>query len=586
MRFNFQTTSVLILFIAILLKFPLALVYCFYNLSYHFSFELCSDAIIAALAFFLILFRNDTKLPAILPTVAVLTFIVAALAQSFFFFRTDYLLNSLLPVVLIVFGWRYGAECRKLMPFALGVFWLLNFALSLRKLGNVTFHYGITGNWNWSASLLIISTAALCYLIYKSDLRRSVKNSAIIIIGIASLWQFSLYPSRGSLLALFGTLFCFGVIALFRRNRNAGIVVLSLFLLVTIAAVSLIIFKIDDLHDARVYLFPTALRIIGQHPWLGVSPWLYEDFSFLNCQPGYFLITFVAERSPHPHNQFLFIAASYGLLAFAAWFYLIFRPLPTIIKKTFTAESSLLLFSFMVLLISGMVDVTLESWPCKYLFLLIAGIFWHDFMPTKQFKPQRNTKTLSQSVAVMFLCTALYFAILGGWSSWLYRSGCKNVDIGNGPLAIRQLAQSAKILPSPFALYQAGLIALYDAKQPDAALSYFSRIPTLTGHNNFLNYNNSMARIYCLRNEPEKALPYFEKETQLYPYGVLNWFFYAQTLAKLGRTEQAAVAKTSFETALKAKNLTMEDLPYLMKNHLFDLRPDKLRAYLKNKDNQ
>ena len=181
----------------------------------------------------------------------------------------------------------------------------------------------------------------------------------------------------------------------------------------------------------------------------------------------------------------------------------------------------------------------------------------------------------------MFLCTALYFAILGGWSSWLYRSGCKNVDIGNGPLAIRQFAKSAQILPSPFALYRAGLIALYDAKQPDAALSYFSRIPTLTGHNNFLNYNNTMARIYCLRNEPEKALPYFEKESLLYPYGVLNWFFYAQTLDKLGRAEQAKSAKASFEASLKEKGLTMKDLPHLMKNHILDLKPHLLPKYLK-----
>ncbi|MDD2479176.1 MAG: O-antigen ligase family protein [Victivallaceae bacterium] len=581
MRFNFQKTSVLILFIAIFLKFPLALVYCFYNLPHHSAFEFSSDAIIATLAFFFILFKNNTKLPATLPTLAVLTFIAAVIVQSLFFFRADYLLSSLLPILLIVFGWRYGAECRKLMPFALGVFWLFNFVLSLRKLNDGDIQHGLTGNWNWSASLLIIATAALCYLIYKSDLRRSVKNSVIVIIVIASLWQFSLYPSRGALLALFGTLFCFGVIALLRRNRNAGIVVLSLFALVAIAAVTIIVLKFDKIHDARVYLFPSALRIIAKHPWLGVSPWLYEDFAFLNSRPGYFLQIFVAERSPHPHNQFLFVAASYGLPAFIAWFYLVFRPLPTVIKKTFTAESSLLLFSFMVLLISGMVDVTLESWPCKYLFLLIAGIFWHDFMPSKRLKPQRNAKIFAQAVAVMFLCTALYFIVLTAWSSWLYRSGCKNVDIANGPVAIRQFAQSAQIMPTPFALYRAGLIALYDAKQPDAALSYFSQIPALTGRKNFLNYNNVMARIYCLSNEPEKALPYFEKETQLYPYGVLNWFFYAQTLEKLGRAEQAAVAKTSVETALKEKGLTMKDLPHLMKNHILDLKPHLLPKYLK-----
>ena len=505
-----------------------------------------------------------------MPALTIMVFFIVATIHSVYFFSTDYLLGSLVPVLLIAFGWRYAADCRKMIPLFLSIYWGLNLILSLRKLWSGDIQHGITGNWNWSAILVLVSGAAFLHIIYEFCGKHYAGKLLMITVGILSAWQLTLYPSRGAILAVAAATLFFLLIYLYRLNNR---IALGSAIVLLLAFLGTIRFYDLTAHDARTYLFPAAIKIMVSQPWFGVAPWRYEDFAFLNCASGYFLERFVAERSPHPHNQFLFIAASYGIPALAAWLYLIFRPIPAAMKKLFTAQSSFLFFIFLVLLFGGMVDVTLDTWPCKYFFPIIVGIYWHDFAPLESWQAHRGTVKFCQSLGIMFLMTSLYFATLSTLSSWHYREGCKSADSGNSPEALRQFGTSAKILPTPFALYRAGMIALYDAKQPEAALSWFSQIPKLTGMQNFLNYNNNMARIYCLKNEPEKALPYFKKEAELYPYGILNWYFYAQTLEYLGRHKEAAAARKSFETAMKAKKMLPKYLPLIMKNQLYDLKP-------------
>lgn len=577
---------VLLIFAAVLLKFPLAPIYCFMPLVYHSSLEIMPDGAIAALALFLVLFPPgfDFRVARrMLIAGGVLAAVVILQAFKLSFFRVDYSLGALLAPALILFGWRYGRELKEMIFPALAVCWGLNLALTVRMWFSQAPCYGLTGNWNWSAVLLTASGIAVIYLIFHHIRERLPRIILGILAAVLSVWQFLMFfsTSRGGFLAVVAALGAFGVLHLCRRRPRltgwilgAGMVVAALGFVVFLFPASGMLSE-----DTRFFLIPGGLKIAKENLFLGVSPELYESYALEAFNPGYFLSRYVSERNPHPHNQLVFIAACYGLPGLVAWIYLIFRPFTRLFRtlsEPHHCREKLLFFIFVLLLVSGLVDVTLESWPCKYLFLLIAGVFWHEIEPESDgVKMPARTAAALRIAAVPALCAALYLSCLYTWSSWLYRQANVMQDRGNGPEALRLLIRSSEINASPIALYRAGLIALFDARNPDLALQALSRVTPLTGRRNFIGIHGMLGRIYSLKGQSDTALKYFDRETRIYPYSVVNWRNYAQALEKAGKKEEAAAARRKYEETIRLKHLEPEHLPYLFKNQQYDLNTCK-----------
>jgi len=587
---------VILLFAAVALKFPLAAWYCFAPLAYHSRLEIMPDGAIAALALFLVLIRGEAgfrPIRGVLIAGAVMEAAVVLQSYTLSFFRVDYALGALLPPVLVVFAWRYGREVRDCLFPVLAVCWFLNLALTCRTgLAGISC-YGLTGNWNWSAVLLMASSAATVFLVLRHVKKEGLKYGGAAVVLLLSIWQYAMLfsLSRGALTALAATLAALVLIRLYRpfpRLIRGVLVVTPIALAAVLVAARL---NMDSplfdwvREDARYYLMPGGLDVALGHYWFGVSPELYESFARETFSPGYFLSEFVAERNPHPHNELIFIAAAYGLAGFAAWLYLMFGAVAPFVRKLTgggDARGALLFAVFCLLLVSGMVDVTLESWPCKYLFLLIAGVFWHEAKPFEcgAAAPARIAAPLRIAAALM-LCAALYLASLAAWSSWLYRRAEIGYDRGDKPDALRLLVRSAEIRPDPMVLYRAGLIALFDAKNPDLAMSALERIPALTGRKNFIGLHGLQGRIYALKEQPEKALECFAREAEISPYSITNWHLYAQVLEKAGRSAEAAAARHNYEESIRQKQVLPEHLPYLFRNQDYDL---KTHNFIRNYD--
>ncbi len=576
-------------FVAVFLKMPLAAVHCFVQVPHHPVLEIFSDGAIASLALFLIFLKTEINYRKMLPLVAAAAVMAAAVVLQAFklsFFRIDYAMGALLPPVLIVFAWLYGAECRKYIFPALGACWILNLALTLRLSGAPAVRHGLTGNWNWSYILLLASTAAALYLICTHIRKPALKIAASLLLLLVSAWQFYMLFSfsRGSILALITAAGVFLLIWLYKFQPK---VVKTLLYLIPLAAIAGGVFVYLNFNsplfdfvrdDARYSLIPGGLRIAAQNSLVGISPELYESYALKTFDPGYFLSRFVSERSPHPHNELLFIAAAYGLPAFLAWLYLIFQPVPTLIARLTAPgmwREKTLFFIFLIMLVSGMVDVTLASWPCKYFFLIIAGIFWYRTKPPEpaETAPWRNCFQIAASLS---FCVMLYLAALAGYSSGLYRQAEVRYDQGNGPEALRLLAKSTEIKPEPLPLYRAGLIALFDAKNPDLALQYFQRISEQTGRKNYMSRYGMLARIYSVKGQTDKALEYFEKELEIYPYSALNWDLYSQVLAGTGQTAKAEEASKQRDRVMELKKLQPKHMRLLRQNQLYDLKPRML----------
>ncbi len=577
----------IILFLAILLKFPLALPYCFYPIPYHSALEICSDAAICALALFFILIKLPNGLSKGRELfISALIFSIVILLQGIklSFFRFDYALTALLPVVLVIFSRFYARECLSLLFPALSILWLLNLCMTLKEIITGSTHYGITGNWNWSATLLACTAVAIIFQVGRLISNRQIKLITQGLILILSIYQWTLYPSRGALLALLSSILLLLLLKLHQKYPLAAKITVSAIAVCLVLSFIIVLINInlptfDFLRDdARYYLVVAALKIIRDNILLGISPELYESFALAANLPEYFLKPFTAERSPHPHNELLFIAASYGIPALATWLYLIFRPISNIIKNL-QPLNLLLLFIFFMFFISGMVDVILNNWPVKYLFFIIVGIFWRlylgGFSHSNPFRVKRICCTFA-------FCAFLYYSLSVLGASWFMRQAMIEQDKGNKPLAYRLFVRSADISPKPFPLYRAGTIALFDAKDPDLALPHFLNIPKLTGINNYLGTNGMIARIYAVKKQPEKAITYFEKELKLYPYSIINWNFYGQTLKSMQRDQEAAKALEQYEKSIQLKGLSPEHLPYIFKNQMYDLKPFLLKNNLRD----
>lgn len=579
-----------LVFIAVFLKFPLAPLYCFMPLAHHSSLEIMPDGAIAALALFLLLIRGETgfrPVRGLLIASAVMGAVIVLQAFKLSFFRIDYALGALLPPVLVVFAWRYGREVRACLFPVLAVCWFLNLVLTVRMLMASAPCHGLTGNWNWSAVLLIAATAATVFLAVRYLKKPWLRGMAAAAVLLLSAWQYLMLfsVSRGALLALAAAACIMLLIRLYRRSpRLTGWILAAVPVLAAIGIAAGCLYFDSPFfdwvrRDARYYLVPGGLEVAAGNPWLGVSPELYESYARETFSPGYFLSKFVADRNPHPHNELIFTAASYGLAGFAAWLYLVFGAVPRFVKGLAASggiREKLIFFIFCLLLVSGMVDVTLASWPCKYLFLLAAGIFWHEVKPPegRATAPARIAAPL-QITASLALCAALYLAAASSWAGWLCR--CANIqqDLGNKPEALRLMVRSAEIRPDPMVLYRAGLIALFDAGNPDLALEALARIPARTGRKNFIGLHGLLGRIHALKERPERALGCFAKEAEIYPYSVINWHFYAQELEKAGRAADAAEARRRYEEAIRLKQLKPEHLPYLFRNQDYDLKTYK-----------
>ncbi len=98
----------------------------------------------------------------------------------------------------------------------------------------------------------------------------------------------------------------------------AVIVLLSLAGPETLFARGASIFSLDNPTNVdRLAMGATGFRIIRAHPWLGIGPGLME-----RVYPAWRVDWAVQENNPHLHNDVIHIAAERGLLALAAWVWL------------------------------------------------------------------------------------------------------------------------------------------------------------------------------------------------------------------------------------------------------------------------
>ncbi len=499
--------------------------------------------------------------------------------------------TALVWIAVPLFALLYYQYISRLLPYFMALLWLLNCWQLVAEqvwLWNSRM-IGVTGNNNWSAALMIVSTAFLLRLLWEKTARLKNKyrygyfaTIALLIMTISLIMLHQLYSKGANIALLVG-----GIITLliyYGKWQQRSFKVMILIIGIITAGGLFFIIKSDAFasfvaSDVRLPLWTGALNLALDNTINGVSPVAFES-SFAPYLPiDYYLRgTIAASRNSHPHSHLLYFAASFGLFATIAWGWLILRPLALQSSKQHQNSTSggrriIYLFVFWVLLLHGMVDLTIFSWPCGYIFLIIVGLLWHDCWQGDD----KNNKLgilwirTGISVGLLLFGYGIYIAYLNGTSSYFNRQALIQLTSGQPQTALQSCDKSLAYKTTPQALYRAAIISLFDLKDPQLSLGYLKKFDQ-TPYQNYISNNGTRARALCVMRQPVEALPFFERESKNYPIGSLNWYFYYHTLKMLKSEQAAKIAKNNLLYSLEVKGMTLDDIPILLKNPQADIK--------------
>lgn len=522
------------------------------------------------------------------PIFMVLLALITGIALSHIFtvshISPEDIATSLVWLAVPLFAFLYHQRITQLLPWFMTLLWLLNTWQLITEWNK--WPSGITGNSNWSAALIIVSTPFGLWVIWEK-IGKNIKTLpyrkfaliAGLIIIISALLLYKLFSKGANLALLAATVITLLVYFVDFNKRSNKILLLVGGVIVAFGMLFILksnAFVAFTAHDVRLPLWSGALHLIIDHPLNGVSPVAFESTFAPYVPVDYYLRgAIAAARNNHPHSHLLYFAASFGIIATIAWGWLIIRPLIEQFNQRRTADTMrmIYLFTLLVLLLHGMVDLTLFSWPCGYIFLIILGLLWHDCWGVKLKAKTTTTPWLISGFILggLLLGCSVYVAYLNADSSYYNRQALIVLKHGQPQKALQYCKRSLAYKTTPQSLYRAAIIALFDLKEPKLALSYLKKFDQ-TPDENYLSNNGLRARALCVLHQPTQALPFFARETKNYPIGSLNWYFFYYTLRMLHLKKAADVAHENLIYSLKVKGMTPNDIPLLIKHPELDIQ--------------
>ena len=233
--------------------------------------------------------------------------------------RINYLWSSVYWVAIPLFCAVNRREVEKYLPFFMTI---LGFATAIQSFHDIRFggnFYGITGNWNWNASLIMVTFPFICFGVYRyfhAFRKVSFGLNAILVFG--GLLAVFFCDSKAAVLALIVAGVC--VLILYYRQKLSGadwlragifsLIVLMVLLIILKKQLSVILIE-----DQRFWFWSGALNLIRDHLWFGSGPELFESVYAPYVSDGYYLGRFVSVHHLHVHNHLLQFAATMGIPA-------------------------------------------------------------------------------------------------------------------------------------------------------------------------------------------------------------------------------------------------------------------------------
>jgi len=514
------------------------------------------------------------------------------LLQQFFCFSLFRLASGGMIIALILFGGVFFEELKTLLPkfsFVLLILSLLQFSSDFFYHFRDATHVvaGLASNWNWSATLLTASAVLSVPLLPERWQNRKVLGGVLLGAGLLATLLIPDFP-KGTWLGIAGG--CFLLVELSLPKCPAQILFAAVLLMLCGTAAYFLCFPLPDFlsEDIRCYLFEGALKLGAAKFPFGCGQDLFCGQINAFLSPEYHLSGFVANIHNHPHNSFLLLFSEHGVAGICLIFAWIAGGLAVFfhLRKTQGFFGIVLLTAFGCFSLHGMVDMTLTAWPCRMLFLLLAGMLWHicgNPVLQSPIRPGRAGICVAAFFGILTF-VLLSFTAIGGFFLW---RGTRIDMAGRHRESQEDYQKSFVFKPTVKALYNYALNEFYYernfVKAEQTLLKLFSM-----GYDSYIHSDYLLGRSRVEQGNYLGALPFYEREELCYPFGSVTFYDHSYALYQLGRKEEAARMMEICLLTLQMKNRVLSDIPLLRQQPKLDFRLPrkevrKLRARLPRK---
>lgn len=501
--------------------------------------------------------------------------------QIFIFPSLYYLGGGITYLALVAVGFLYANEWKKLLQPLLWIFFIFSLLMNLHDFifKNAA---GLTGNWNWSSTLTLISSGSIFLLFSKKlpsfERKWGIYFSVFTFLFLIYLYFVGHFP-KGTILSAFlaGCLLFWCYLDYF-MSRKSRFVILAGAICITALLFTVQKDFIGKLlsGDARIYLWENGLRVIAENPLFGCEYGRYITVSADKMSPEYFLTGNAAVIHNHPHNEFLFLLSNFGIGGIIIIIFMLY----TLVKSIHNFErrksffNGYFLFIYTVLLIHSMLDVLLLHWPNNLIFyLLVGGLV--PFMQDNEENIESPKNNKYCILAVFAALLGLYLTFMNFMASMYYRHA---LSLGkNYPKRLEATQKSISFRPKYQTLNDAAVLS-----GPPKALSYFKDMAKLTGIENYAHSNLLIANFHMAEGNITEALPYYAKEYQCFPLSVRNLFFFRRALLSAGKKDEAVALEKQILEIIKVKGLQPKHINILINYQDYDLNSNRIPAKLLN----
>ncbi|MCM8540440.1 MAG: O-antigen ligase family protein [Lentisphaeraceae bacterium] len=288
---------------------------------------------------------------------------------------------------------------KELIIYILALVFLVNLCFCLFLPGNVKI--GICGNQNWLAATLIGSLPFFILCLRKLPKKVFLSLGAIIVI--ASVVVFI----RTSARALVPAVGLFVLFYIFQRKSwkvNAAIAGGLVLLFLVFVGVKSETLKRGLNQDIRGPLTLSTLDLILSTPFLGTGPGNFQRDFPPHASETLKKRIYYSSIVEHPHNEFLYMAASTGFPSAVLW--LIF--LCFLLKRRDDFEGLAVQFSAVTLFIMGMADKPLQESPSAIIFLIACGMLVPKSVLRSEAGDKKSVKVFGVALAVSCLAFGVY----------------------------------------------------------------------------------------------------------------------------------------------------------------------------------
>lgn len=490
------------------------------------------------------------------------------------YYRPEYLGLSLLWVTIPAFAAVYRNDLERKLPVFLGIFWLFNVIICCLSESLIGVMFGITGNWNWSATLMAVS---LPFALRCVPLHCKGRKIYLAVICLITLFLLYYLQSRALVVSVAVT----GAFWLFLKFRKFRIPMFAA-AVISVAIAGFFAFRVFPeqtnnflKREIRVEIWKGTLNMIKAYP-AGAGVVTFENSFIPFRTEEYFKNKHCSIRDDHPHNEFLYLAATLGVGAAAAFAFWIFMTLWNVVREYDSGMMSrkrvLFLLCFLLIFCGGMLDLSFHVWPIGILGLLFFGMF--------AFPGERVPELLSEGPANRIGRTVFLFTVVLGIVNFVgtFCWEASHLAIGrmNIPAAKRYAKTALVLTPEiPNLVYRSANEML--SRDSEFSMELVERLQQ-SPWKDYAHIHGLKSMLYRQMKQYENAIQESLLDAQHFPLLVRPIMDVAVLYGDLGIREKEAYQRLNSElqSRIQKRNLTPAQLREIYRNPEYDMHPERI----------